>query len=206
MNYLFSIQDFANLSIENKRLEDEVAYYKQHSKDQECYIEALKNKMGVLEQLVEVKEKLIDKYEERVGLLKQLIDEKKCKCSTSNCECKHNKSILSKEDFVEIINLIKIGYEKRNKFSDALEEINEGWFICNLGEEWVNALIDLLCIVMNDKSDKFENNVYDETMIEWWLFADVDKKLTIKDISTKETYEVDISTPEKLYDYLIENY
>ena len=118
------------------------------------------------------------------------------------CECKCNKPLISKEVFVETMNAIQEGYKRRNKFSDALEEVNEGWFICNLGELWVHALINLLCIVMNDTVDRYEKYNTNETLIEWWLYED-SRKLLIKDTSTGDVNEVDLTTPEQLYDYLL---
>jgi hypothetical protein len=198
MNYLFSIQEFANLSIENKRLKEQVEYHREFEKNQAEYIQALKGKIEALEKSNRVQQKLIEEYRDHALLLKRLIAEEKCSCSEEH-ECSCNKPLLTKEVFVEIINLIKKGYERRNKLSDALEEVNEGWFICNLGEEWINALINLLCIVMKDKPGDDD----EETIIEWWLYSDSVKQLAIIEEESKTL--VDLQTPEQLYDYLTSN-
>ena len=80
-----------------------------------------------------------------------------------------------------------------------MEEVNEGWFICNIGEEWVNTLISLLCFMMGDTVDDKDSR--EETIIEWWLYSEEPKVLTI--VENGESSEVDVTAPEDLYEYLM---
>lgn len=105
--------------------------------------------------------------------------------------------ILSKELFVETLKAIKTGYERRNKFESAITEFNDAYFICNIGDEWLNQLVLLLEQLMND-----ENNPKYGTTISWWLWEDVDKKIWWEVDGQK--FEKDLTTPEALYDYLVE--
>lgn len=154
----------------------------------EC-VEVYKGKCKALEEALEVANKLKDEYRERWE-----------QSRNHSCQChKDSEPSLSKENFVDIIKLIQAGYARRNKLSDALEEINEGWFICNIGEEWVNTLISLLCFMMGDTVD--DNDSREETIIEWWLYTEEPKILTI--VENGESKEVDVTAPEDLYEYLI---
>ena len=104
---------------------------------------------------------------------------------------------LTKELFVETITAIKAGYERRTKFEKAMTEINDAFFICNLGDEWLNQLVSLLEHLMGD-----ENNPKYGTTIQWWLWEDVEKKIWWEVDGQK--FEKDLTTPEALYDYLVE--
>lgn len=107
--------------------------------------------------------------------------------------------MLSESEFVNYINLIEKGLEQRNKFDKAMSEFNTSFFVSNIGEDWLNGLITLLETVMDDKPGK--NGSY----INWWLFESniVDKKLIITDENGDDS-EVDLSTPELLYKWLVE--
>lgn len=104
---------------------------------------------------------------------------------------------LSKELFVETITVIKAGYERRNKFSKAMTEFNDAFFICNIGDEWLSQLVSILETLMDD-----ENRPKYGTYIRWWLWDDSDKKIWWE--VDGQTFERDLTTPEALYDYLVE--
>ena len=106
--------------------------------------------------------------------------------------------MLSKELFVETLNAIKTGYARRSKFEKAMTEFNDAYFICNIGDEWLNQLVLLLEQLMGD-----ENNPKYGTTIGWWLWEDVEKKVWWE--ADGVNHERDLTTPEALYDYLIEN-
>ena len=195
MNFLFSIHDFVKLLIENKDLERKVEYHREFEKNQAEYIQALKGKIEALEESNKVQQKLLEEYKNHALLLKRSIAEEKCNCSGEH-ECSCNKPLLTKENFVDIVKLIQDGYARRNKLSDALEEANEGWFICNIGEEWVNTLITLLCFIMRDITDDDS-----ETIIEWWLYSEEPKVLTVTE--NGKSRDIDVTAPEDLYEYLI---
>ena len=107
---------------------------------------------------------------------------------------------ISKEIFVQSMQQIQKGLERRKKADDALSEISDGFFTLNIGDEFLNVAIDLLVDVMGDTKDKQVG-----TMIEWWLFESVEKKVWIsphtKFNPTDKEIEVDCTTLEQLYEY-----
>lgn len=104
---------------------------------------------------------------------------------------------ISEEVFVDMLRRIKEEYERILKFDKAISEISDSWFICNAGEGYLCALLDLLEDVMNDKSTPKYNSY-----IRWWLFDDVEKKLEWEE--DDEEKKLDLTTPEALYKYLNE--
>lgn len=104
---------------------------------------------------------------------------------------------LNKELFVQTLKVIKEGYERRNKFNDAISDICSSWFVCNVGEEWLKQLITLLEYLMEDEPSSKSSSI-----IDWWLFEKVDKKIWWEENGQK--IERDLTTPEALYDYLVE--
>lgn len=107
--------------------------------------------------------------------------------------------MLTEFEFVNYINLIEKGLEQRRKFDKAMTEFNTSFFVSNIGEDWLKGLIMLLETVMDDKPGK--NGSY----ISWWLFESniVDKKLIITDVNG-DASELDVSTPELLYKWLVD--
>ena len=107
--------------------------------------------------------------------------------------------MLTEFEFVYYINKIQDGLRQRRKFDNAMTEFNTSFFVSNIGEDWLSALIMLLETVMDDKPGK--NGSY----ISWWLFESntVDKKLMITDEKGNDS-EIDVSTPELLYKWLVE--
>lgn len=104
---------------------------------------------------------------------------------------------ISETVFVETLKRIQEEYERILKFDKALSEISDSFFICNAGEGYLNALLDILEDVMNDKSTP----KYD-SYIRWWLFDNVEKKIWFE--NDDERTEIDLTTPESLYKYLNE--
>ena len=104
---------------------------------------------------------------------------------------------ISEEVFVKAFETIKAGYDKRTKFEKAITEVSDSFFICNIGEEWLEGMIGLLEEVMNDHP----TSKYD-SMISWWLFEDVDKKIWWEEHGRE--VELDLTTPQALYKYLAE--
>jgi len=104
---------------------------------------------------------------------------------------------FSKEVFIETLNKIKDGYKRRSKFEKAVTEVCDSFFICNVGQEWLDQLIKVLEFGMNDLPNRKYGSV-----ISWWLWENVDKKIWCEADGVK--YEKDLTTPEALYDYLVE--
>lgn len=103
----------------------------------------------------------------------------------------------SKKLFVTSLKAIQEGLERREKLDKAFSEACDSFFVCNVGEEWLNQLITILEYLMEDFPDKKYGS-----MISWWLFENVDKKIWWEESDQK--IERDLTTPEALYDYLVE--
>ena len=92
---------------------------------------------------------------------------------------------------------IKEGLDRRNKFNDAIDKVSDGFFICNIGSEFLDVALKLLCRSVND--------YVEEPIIEWWLFEDVDKYIYLPakhpNNPTDEELKVPVETPEQLYTY-----
>lgn len=99
---------------------------------------------------------------------------------------------ISKELFVKSIKQIQQGIQERNKFDEAMSKINSSYFVSTIGNDWLYTAIELLCNSVGDKSDEFG------TVIEWFLFEGAKKEIIID-----QNTVIDVSTPEKLYDYFV---
>lgn len=92
---------------------------------------------------------------------------------------------------------IKEGLDRRNDFNDAVDKVSVGFFICNIGSEFLEVALQLLCRSVNDYTE--------EPIIEWWLFEDVEKYIYLPashvNNPTDEELKVNVETPEQLYIY-----
>lgn len=98
--------------------------------------------------------------------------------------------IISKTVFVEAINAIQKQEEEDAKAARALTSVFEGSFICR-ESKLLPALLNVLKEACEDELGT----------IDWWLYdAPEDfKKIYISGL------EVDLSTPEQMYDFLLSN-
>ena len=60
------------------------------------------------------------------------------------------KQLLPKELFIETLEIIKAGLDRRNSFGHAISIVSDSWFICNIGDEWLKQLIKVLEHSMDD--------------------------------------------------------
>lgn len=108
---------------------------------------------------------------------------------------------ISKELFVNSLNKIQEGLDKRHEFDDLMEKFSDSYYVSTLGEEWLTVATELLCNAVGDKDEGHG------TMIDWFLYEDVDKKIFLSPNSkynqTNKEIEIDVSTPELLYDYFV---
>ena len=108
--------------------------------------------------------------------------------------------ILSKKEFVQIINQLKEVNDfveetnnKARKLNDAI--ISDFFNVGSLSISHEMIVLHLLEKMFNDSD-----------IISYWLYElDYGKKYKEGDITEKDGTIIDISTPEKLYDFLIEN-
>lgn len=107
---------------------------------------------------------------------------------------------FSKEQFVKIINRLKAANDLQNKIQDLMYEADD-----NIDRDFMNAaslminhesiVVDLLQVIMNDKDDDIPYFIYE---------IDYGRDYT-PGCYTLYGENVDISTAEKLYDYLVSN-
>ena len=96
--------------------------------------------------------------------------------------------MLSKEKFIQYLNSIKNLDNEVDKWEDFLR-------IDIFESPLFQRSFDLIDIVIKYLSD---NNTDIEDLISWWLYEDVDKLIFLPDGTT-----IDIETPDKLYDYIM---
>ena len=96
--------------------------------------------------------------------------------------------ILSKKDFIKVMKDIQAQRKIYNEVENALEKIIDGHFICGSDNKWLQALMKTLKVMFADEK-------YDT--IEWWLYEDVEKVITVNGV------EISVESLDDLYDYLI---
>lgn len=98
---------------------------------------------------------------------------------------------ISKEDFCKCIDVIEKYKNAELEVSDVISKYGDGYFIFNPGWNVVYSLIKTLGILTNSpETEDYGND------IDYYLFE------SCKQVWIGET-KYDISTPEKLYEYLI---
>ena len=103
---------------------------------------------------------------------------------------------ITKEQYCKIVEAIQEHYRKLTKFEDTINEFNDGTYICTIGDVLVNNILSLLTELTHDQEDKHIG-----TWLSWWLWEDVEKV-----VWDAEDNRIDVSTADKLYDFLATNY
>lgn len=108
--------------------------------------------------------------------------------------------MISKKKFVEIINRLKDYNDLQDKIQNLFRDN-----IDNREHDFMNAgsiCVSHESIVAELLKDMF--NVKDD-LISWWLYeCNYGRDFSLGDLEDNGV-EIDLSTPEKLYDYLIKN-
>lgn len=111
----------------------------------------------------------------------------------------NNKVNISESDFIECLKLIQKGFKRRHEFNNAIDKISDGFIICNLGDEFLDVALKLLSNAVGDY-EKY-------SMIDWWLFEDVEKYVILPphhiNNPTNEDLKVVVKTPKQLYKYFV---
>ena len=108
--------------------------------------------------------------------------------------------MISKEKFVEIIERLRNYNDLQDKIDDLFKENieNRENDFCNAGSICIgheSVVVELLKDMFNVKDD----------LISWWLYeCNYGRDFSLGDLEDNGV-EIDLSTPEKLYDYLIKN-
>lgn len=106
--------------------------------------------------------------------------------------------MITKQEFVDIIDKLKEVNDFVNETNDKARKLNDAiisdfFNASSLSISHENIVVELLENMFNDKD-----------ILSWWLY-DLDYGRKYKDgyITEADRTEIDLSTPEKLYDYLI---
>ena len=105
--------------------------------------------------------------------------------------------IISKEKFVEIINRLRDYNDLQDKIDDLFKEN-----IDNKEADFMNA--GSICIGHETIVVKLLENIFnDKDTISWWIYeCNYGRDFSLGDLEV-DGIEIDLSTAEKLYDYLI---
>ena len=107
--------------------------------------------------------------------------------------------MISKEKFVEIINRLKSYNELQNKINDLFKEN-----IDNKEMDLMNA--GSICVGHESVVVYLLENMFDTDMISHWIYElDYGEKYRAGYVLDENGNEIDLSTAEKLYDFLIQN-
>lgn len=106
--------------------------------------------------------------------------------------------MISQEEFVKIINRLKETDELKNKINSLIRESTD----CALTDF---TEVGSLLICHEDLVVKLLEKMFNDTdTLSWWLYdLDYGKKFKIGAIMHENGYKPDLSTPEKLYNYLL---
>lgn len=108
--------------------------------------------------------------------------------------------IISRDEFVKIIKRLRdyndLQHEINNLFKNSIDnrenDFTNAGSIC-VGHETI--VVKLLENMFNDNTN----------LISWWIYEqDYGRTVSIDDIQDENGSDIDLTTPEKLYDYLIQ--
>lgn len=103
------------------------------------------------------------------------------------------------DEFKDTLDFIKQQDEKMNNFCNVLEQLSPGEYCnCFLYDGYENRLLEMLCKAMNLSESKQEDLYYWLYNVEWGT------KFEIGDIISEDGTTPDLTTMEKLYNYLID--
>ena len=106
--------------------------------------------------------------------------------------------LISKEKFIEYLSVYKNAFIERDKFDAALTPFFESSLISTYQSELLRQYEEILIDLCEcwDEDDIFS----------WWLYENVEKVITIKDVNTGEKVVYNVETIEGLYDYIYSRY
>mgnify|MGYP001861119072 CR=1 FL=1 len=106
--------------------------------------------------------------------------------------------MITKQEFVKIINRLRNYNDLQNKIQDLFNDN-----IDNQEMDFMNA--GSICIGHESIVVKLLENMFnDKDTISWWIYeCNYGRDFSLGDLEV-DGVEIDLTTPEKLYDYLIE--
>ena len=107
--------------------------------------------------------------------------------------------IISKEKFVEIINRLKNYNELQDKIDELFKDNIE-----NREKDFMNAAS--ICVGDEREVVKLLEKMFDTDIISYWIYElNYGKEYTDGCVLDENMNEIDLSTAEKLYDYLVQD-
>lgn len=107
--------------------------------------------------------------------------------------------IISKDKFIEIINRLRNYNNLQDKINDLFKEN-----IDNKEMDFINA--GSICIGHESVVVYLLEKIFDTDMISYFIYElDYGKKYKAGCVLDENMNEIDLSTPEKLYDYLVQD-
>lgn len=118
--------------------------------------------------------------------------------------------IIGKQQFIDIIEFLHDNSIKFENFREAAEALCPGEYVNFIPESsYESVIIDLLVKILEPNYDP-NNSYYQPSTIEYWMYetnygADfaVGNFIVTDPYTNTVDYQVDISTPAKLYDFLV---
>lgn len=111
---------------------------------------------------------------------------------------KSRMQMISKEKFVEIINRLKNYNELQDKIDELFKDNIE-----NREKDFINA--GSICIGHESVVVKLLEKMFDTDIISYWIYElNYGKEYTDGCVLDENMNEIDLSTAEKLYDYLVQ--
>lgn len=110
--------------------------------------------------------------------------------------------MITKSEFIEIINRLRDYSDLQNKIQDLFMDSIE-----NRENDFMNA--GSICVGHETVVVKLLENIFEDTksdVIGWWIYeCDYGRVFKIGYITDIDGTNIDLTTTEKLYDYLIKN-
>lgn len=107
--------------------------------------------------------------------------------------------MITKKEFVDIINKLKEVNDFVEETNDKARKLNDAIISDFFNASSLSISHEIIVVKL------LENMFNDKDIISWWLYeleyGEKYEKGCIKDCNGKD---IDVSTPEKLYDYLLE--
>lgn len=106
------------------------------------------------------------------------------------------KAYPTKEEFIEIINLIREQQAIDKEIDQALQKVCGSFVAYGTENKYLDALLKMLEIAFNDKQNQW---------ISWWLYESevTDKFPDAKVITDVDGNKINLATVDVLYDFLV---
>ena len=106
---------------------------------------------------------------------------------------------ITKNEFLEIFELLKKQEEKDYKFCDFMEEYLDGRFVPVMNENANLAVMKMLSYCFNDRV----KDEHDSTFVEWWMYDCGEITEANPACATLDDVEYKMHTLEQFYDFLV---